>query len=83
MYISPEMLKQLRLLKPPNRLVVDIVDADQFIELRIYENQVMEMNANQQDAVMNFLHKMRSIVESYGYRCYPMGVKGDPPRGTK
>lgn len=82
MLINPDMLKNLKKLKPPNKLIVDIVDAEHFIELRVYENQVMAMSINQQEEVMNFLHTMRKLVESYGYKCFPLGAKGDPPRGT-
>ena len=83
MLIEPQMLKDVRLIKPPYGLIMDIVDNEHFIELRVYENQVMAMNSTQQLIVMEYLHKVRKIIEGYGYKCYPLGAKGDPPRATK
>lgn len=83
MLINQDMLKEVRLIKPPHNLVMDIVDTEHFIELRVYENQVMAMNSDQQLFVMEYLHKVRNIIERYGYKCFPLGAKGDPPRRTK
>jgi hypothetical protein len=73
--------KALRVLKSPVRgLIVDVVTHPDFLELRIYENQIMSYNITQREAVMQHLYVMKDIVEAYGVRCEFGGLPGDPPQ---
>jgi hypothetical protein len=79
--ISNDMRKSLKMIKSPYKgLIVDFVDMDKYLSLRIYENQIMSMSSGQQLSVMEYLQLLRSTIESYGITCHFEGAKGDPPR---
>ena len=81
---TKEMSTAVHQLKPPYpKLVVDFVEFDQYIGIRVYENQIMEMNAPQMETFMEYLQMLRMTIESFGAKCYFDGAKGDPPRGTR
>ena len=78
---SIEMGQALRRLKSPvPGLIVDIVTHPNYIELRIYENQILSYDDTRRKATMKHLLMMREIIESYGVRCELGGVEGDPPQ---
>lgn len=71
-----DIAKAIRQLKcPVKSLTVDIVTHPDFLALRVYEEQVMEYNVTQREAIMQYLLLMRDIVQAYGVRCEIMGVK--------
>ena len=79
--VTKEMKLAASQVKPPYKgLVVDLVEFPNYIGLRIYENQIMSMNDSQQFSVMEYLHNLRRVIESFGVECYFDGAKGDPPR---
>lgn len=79
--ISREMKQAIRQIKIPYKgLVVDFVDMDKYLALRVYENQIMSMSSGQQLGVMEYLQLLRTTIESYGVTCHFEGAKGDPPR---
>ena len=51
-----------------------------FIALRVYENEVMALSNEKQMIIMEYLYKLKGIVEKFGYTCDFQGVPGDPPR---
>jgi hypothetical protein len=78
---TPEMRKAVHQLKPPYKnLIIDFVEHDAYIGVRIYENQVMSMSQGQHVSVMEYLHLLRTTIESFGVKCFFDGAKGDPPR---
>lgn len=78
---TDEMRIAVRQIKGPyNGLVVDFVEFPDYIGLRVYENQIMSMSDSQQYSVMEYLHMLRNIIESFGVKCFFDGAKGDPPR---
>lgn len=66
--------------RPPYNIVVDIVETPNYIALRVYENEVMSLSSEKQLIVMEYLHKLRNIVMTFGINCHFQGVPGDPPR---
>jgi hypothetical protein len=71
----------LKQMKPPYEgIVVDIVETDSYVGLRVYENQVMSLSDERQYGVMLHLHEMRKVLLNFGYKCFFQGAKGDPPR---
>ena len=79
--LTPEMRKAVHQIKLPYRnLIVDFVDMDKYIALRVYENQIMAMSDMQRLSVMEYLQLVRTTIESYGVTCHFDGAKGDPPR---
>jgi predicted DNA binding CopG/RHH family protein len=80
MIIDPVLIKTLKQMQSPYKITVDLVDKDTYIGLRIYENEVMALSDERQLTVIEYLHKMREIIKSFGYKCFFEGEKGDPPR---
>ena len=75
------MRKAVHQIKVPYKgLVVDFVDMDKYLALRVYENQIMAMSDQQQLGTMEYLQLLRNTIESYGVTCHFEGAKGDPPR---
>ena len=77
---TPEMKFATSQVRPPYRgLVIDFVEFPDYIGLRIYENQIMSMDSSKQYSVMEYLHMLRNVIESFGVKCFFDGAKGDPP----
>ena len=78
---TPEILAALRTVKKPYAsLTVDFVEFPTYLAARTYENEVMSMSDGQQVSVLEYLHQLRAIVESFGVEFHFDGAKGDPPR---
>lgn len=67
-------------MQSPYKITVDLVDKKDYIGLRIYENEVMALSNEKQLTVIEYLHKMRQMIQAFGYKCFFEGEKGDPPR---
>lgn len=80
MIYDPLVYKILKDNKPPYNIVVDLVEMPNFIALRVYENEVMSLSNEKQMIVMEYLIKLKGIVEQFGYTCDIQGSRGDPPR---
>lgn len=78
--IDKNLIKTLKTMKIPYNVTIDIVDAGQYVGLRIYENEVLALSNEKRLYVMEHLQKMRQMVEAFGYTCHFQGSKGDPPR---
>ena len=66
--------------KPYSGLTVDLVEFPDYLAARTYENEVMSMSDGKQVSVLEYLHQIRAIVESFGETFHFDGAKGDPPR---
>jgi hypothetical protein len=77
---DPLVYKILKEHKPPYNIIVDLVEMPNFIALRVYENEVMSLSKERQMTVMEYLYKLKGMVEQFGYTCDLQGVPGDPPR---
>jgi hypothetical protein len=79
--IDKTVLGILKQMKPPYEdIVIDIVETNSYVGLRVYENQVMSLSNERQYGVMLHLHEMRKVLLNFGYKCFFQGAKGDPPR---
>ena len=80
---TKEMSMTVHRLKPPYKgLIIDFVEHENYIGIRIYENQIMSMNEMQKVSIMEYLQLLRTTIESCGVKANFDGAKGDPPRGT-
>jgi hypothetical protein len=78
---TPEILAAMKSVKKPYaKLTVDFVEFPDYLAARTYENEVMSMSDGQQVSILEYLHELRSIVESFGIAFHFDGAKGDPPR---
>jgi hypothetical protein len=83
---TPEMKKAVRSVKPPYAgIAIDLVEFPDYLAIRIYENQIMALSDGQKVSVLEYLHKLRDILISFGAtKVFFDGAKGDPPgRGMK
>jgi hypothetical protein len=71
--------RALRQIKKPFPFSMDIVQHPSYVELRVYENQIMGMGDMNRLKVMEYLTAVQDIVSSYGIRCELGGAAGDPP----
>lgn len=75
------MSEAVQRIKPPYKgMIVDIVEFDNYLAVRVYENQIMAMSEGQKVTVMEYLQLLRSTIESFGVTCHFDGAIGDPPR---
>jgi hypothetical protein len=78
---TPEILAAMKSVKKPYaKLTVDFVEFPDYLAARTYENEVMSMSDGQQVSILEYLHELRAIVESFGIAFHFDGAKGDPPR---
>ena len=76
-------IKMLKEMKPPYPgIVIDITESPSYVGLRVYENQIMALSDEKQYGVMMHLQEMRKVIETFGYKCFFEGEKGDPPRSV-
>ena len=80
MKYDPLVFKILKENKPPYNIVIDIVEMPKFLALRVYENEVMALSNEKQIIIMEYLFKLKNIIEQFGYTCDFQGAPGDPPR---
>jgi len=80
--VDPLVYKVLKENKPPYNIVVDIVKMPKYLALRVYENEVMSLSQEKQMIIMEYLFKLKKIVEDFGYVCDLDGQPGDPPRSV-
>ena len=77
-----EMAMAIRQIKHPypGKFTVDMVEwPDGGVSARIYENEMMGMNDHQRVTSMEFLNRVKAVVESFGEKCFVEGVSGDRP----
>jgi hypothetical protein len=80
---TKDMSKAVRNFKPPHRVTIDFVEFPDYIGIRTYENEVMSLSDEKQLSLMEYMHMIRKLIESYGVRCFFDGSPGDPPRSFK
>jgi len=81
---TKQMSEAVHKMPPPyHGLVVDFVEMNGYIGIRVYENQIMSFSDERRVVIMEYLQKLRNIIEAFGERCYFDGAVGDPPRGTR
>ena len=78
--IDKAIYKAIKENKPPFNIIVDIVEMPGFIAFRVYENEIMALSDEKQMLVMEYLFKLKKIVNDFGFKCDFQGAPGDPPR---
>jgi hypothetical protein len=76
--IAISILKQMK--APYPNIVIDITENPSYVGLRVYENEVMSLSDEKRYGIMIHLQEMRKVLETFGYKCFFEGAKGDPPR---
>ena len=60
--------------RPVTGLQMDIVKYPEFLCLRLYEDNFIQFTGNKKEMVIDYLQKVKKVIESYGVRCELEGV---------
>jgi hypothetical protein len=83
-YYNVEMAKAIRKIKKPVKgLVMDIRGLPQFLAVAVYEENIMEYNDSQREAIMTYLLLVKDVIESFGVRCEIVGLKYNEKAGER
>ena len=76
---SKDIAQALRNVKKPfPELKISVLEYPDFLQINVFENQIMGLDDNQRGAVFDYLIICRNVVQSYGVQCELGGLKGDP-----
>ena len=74
-FYNKEMSNAVRgIKKPVSDLQMDIVQYTEFLCLRLYEDNFAKYSGNRKEMVIDYLEKVKKVIESYGVRCELEGV---------
>jgi hypothetical protein len=74
-FYNKEMALKIRELKKPvNGLQMDIVKYPEFLAIRLYEDNFIQYEGIKKEQVIDYVGKVKKLIESYGVRCELEGV---------
>jgi hypothetical protein len=77
-FYTPEMAKAIRsVIKPVTNLQMDIVKYPEFLALRLYEDNFIQYDGIKKEMVIEYVSKIKNLLESYGVRCELEGVPSE------
>ena len=77
-FYTKEMAKAVRgIKKPVNNLQMDIVKYPDFLALRLYEDNFIQFTGIKKEMVIDYVDKVKKLIESYGVRCELEGVPSE------
>lgn len=77
-FYSQEMAKSIRnIVKPSNKLKMDIVKYPDFLAIRLYEDNFIQFDGIKKEMVIDYVTKVKKVIESYGVRCELEGVPSE------
>jgi len=77
-FYTQEMAKALRgIPKPANNLQMDVVKYPEFLALRLYEDNFIQFEGTKKEMVIEYVSKVKKLIESYGVRCELEGVPSE------
>ena len=77
-FYSKEMAKAIRnIIKPSNKLLMDIVKYPEFLAIRLYEDNFIQFDGVKKELVIDYVTKVKKVIESYGVRCEHEGVPSE------
>jgi hypothetical protein len=72
------MAKAIRgITKPANNLQMDIVKYPEFLAIRLYEDNFIQFEGTKKEMVIDYVAKVKRLLESYGVRCELEGVPSE------
>ena len=72
------MAKAVRnIIKPSNKLLMDIVKYPEFLAIRLYEDNFIQFDGVKKELVIDYVTKVKKVIESYGVRCELEGVPSE------
>lgn len=68
-FYTPEMSSKVREIPKPGMLLMDIVQYPDFIAIRLYEDNFIQFDGSAKERVIDYVNKVKKLIESYGVRC--------------
>jgi hypothetical protein len=75
-FYTLEMKKRVHEIPKPAMLLMDIVKYPDFLALRLYEDNFIQFDGIKKEMVIDYVSKVKRLIESYGVRCELEGVPG-------
>jgi len=63
------MKKAVHQVKKPSMLLMDVVMYPDFLALRLYEDNFLQFDGIKKEMVIDYVTKIKRLLESYGVRC--------------
>jgi len=76
-FYTEEMKKAVHQVKKPSMLLMDIVMYPDFLALRLYEDNFLQFDGTKKEMVIDYVTKVKRLLESYGVRCELEGKPSD------
>jgi len=73
-FYTDEMKKRIWEIPKPAMLLLDIVKYPEFLALRLYEDNFIQFDGTKKEIVIDYVSKVKKLIESYGVRCELEGV---------
>lgn len=73
-FYTPEMALKVREIPKPPLLLMDIAKYPDFLAIRLYENNFIQFDGSAKERVIDYVMKVKRLIESYGVRCEMEGV---------
>lgn len=77
-FYNDEMKRKLREIQRPPLLMMDVVMYPEFLALRLYEDNFIQFQDKKREQVIEYVDKVKKMIESYGVRCELEGVPYQP-----
>lgn len=76
-FYTQEMAKKIREIPRPNLLLMDVAMYPDFLALRLYEDNFLQFDGSAKERVIDYVMKVKKLIESYGVRCELEGVPSE------
>jgi len=77
-FYTKEMALKIRdIRRPINDLQMDIVEYPDFLAIRLYEDNYMQYDGSAKTKIIDYVEKVKRLIESYGVRCELEGKPGE------
>ena len=68
-FYTEEMKKKVHEIKKPQLPLMDVVMYPDFLALRLYEDNFLQFEGIKKEMVIDYVKKVKQLIESYGVRC--------------
>jgi hypothetical protein len=76
-FYTEELKKKVHEIKKPSLLLMDVVMYPDFLALRLYEDNFLQFEGIKKEIVIDYVKKVKQLIESYGVRCEMEGKPSD------
>lgn len=76
-FYNAEMASKVREISKPAMLLVDIVKYPEFLAIRLYEDNFIQFDGSAKERVIDYVTKVKRLIESYGVRCELEGAPSE------